>query len=251
VDILLGTQVQRICVENGRATGVVAGGKEYAARSVLSNANIKETVLKMIDGSDLPADFTGRAEKIRLSRSSSQVYIGIRKGEVIDDVGDLLFTSTAEEFDSELLCSRPATSRTFSFYYPKTRPGHEQYTIVASMNARYEDWSGLNRNDYEAAKREMITSTIESLEHYVPGVREKIDYTEAATPLTFRRYTGHWGGASFGSKFEGLEISTELPKVLKGVFHTGSTAIIMSGWLGAANYGVIVAHDVEEYLEDL
>jgi hypothetical protein len=32
------------------------------------------------------------------------------------------------------------------------------------------------------------------------------------------------------------------------VFHTGSVGIIMSGWLGAANYGVIVAHNIDKYL---
>lgn len=42
-----------------------------------------------------------------------------------------------------------------------------------------------------------------------------------------------------------------LPKVMPGLFHAGSVGIIMSGWLGAANYGVIVAHDVDNYLTKL
>ena len=33
-----------------------------------------------------------------------------------------------------------------------------------------------------------------------------------------------------------------------GLFHVGSVGIIMSGWLGAANYGVITANEVERYL---
>jgi hypothetical protein len=39
-----------------------------------------------------------------------------------------------------------------------------------------------------------------------------------------------------------------LPKEIPGLFHTGSVGIIMSGWLGAANYGVIVANDVDKFL---
>jgi hypothetical protein len=39
-----------------------------------------------------------------------------------------------------------------------------------------------------------------------------------------------------------------LPEEIPGLFHTGSVGIIMSGWLGAANYGVIVANNVDKFL---
>ena len=61
-------------------------------------------------------------------------------------------------------------------------------------------------------------------------------------------YTHHAKGSSFGTKFEGLEVSMNLHKEVKGLFHAGSVGIIMSGWLGAANYGVIQANEVEGYL---
>jgi hypothetical protein len=55
-------------------------------------------------------------------------------------------------------------------------------------------------------------------------------------------------GASFGTKFEGLAVSRAVPEQIKGLFHAGSVGIIMSGWLGAMNYGVIVANDVDALL---
>ena len=70
---------------------------------------------------------------------------------------------------------------------------------------------------------------------------------EAATPRTFNRYTQHALGATFGTKFEGLQVSMDLPKQVQGLFHTGSVGIIMSVWLGAINYGVIVANEVESF----
>ena len=33
-----------------------------------------------------------------------------------------------------------------------------------------------------------------------------------------------------------------------GLYHAGSVGIIMSGWLGAMNYGVIVANEVDSQL---
>jgi phytoene dehydrogenase-like protein len=82
----------------------------------------------------------------------------------------------------------------------------------------------------------------------VPDIREKLDHAEASTPLTFRHYTKHLDGASFGTKFEGLAVSRAIPDQIGGLYHAGSVGIIMSGWLGAMNYGVIVANDVDSWL---
>jgi phytoene dehydrogenase-like protein len=122
------------------------------------------------------------------------------------------------------------------------------YSIVASSNANYDDWANLSEEEYQASKEELIQRTLDALEKYVPKIRDKVDHLEAATPKTFQRYTLHLSGASFGTKFEGLKVSMGLPKEIPGLFHTGSVGIIMSGWLGAANYGVIVAHDVDKFL---
>jgi phytoene dehydrogenase-like protein len=179
--------------------------------------------------------------------------MGIRAGEKIDDIGDLIFYSEAQEFNTEELLSMHTTSRTFSLYYPRLRPQLENagYTIVASTNARYEDWVNLSKEDYKAKKQELIEATLVSLEKIIPGVTRKIDYIEAATPLTIKRYTHHERGSSFGTKHEGLDVSMKLHHEINGLFHTGSVGIIMSGWLGAANYGVIQSYEVEGYLDQL
>jgi phytoene dehydrogenase-like protein len=174
--------------------------------------------------------------------------MGIRPGEQIEYAGDLLFTSASEQFDPSELRSRYTTSRTFSFYYPAIRPGHDRFTIVASNNANYDDWAYLSPGEYRIAKQELIEATLASLEKYLPDVRDKIDYIEAATPKTFQRYTLHVKGSSFGTKFEGLKVSTGLRKQIEGLFHTGSVGIIMSGWLGAANYGAMIANDIDKYM---
>ena len=53
---------------------------------------------------------------------------------------------------------------------------------------------------------------------------------------------------SFGTKFEGLKVSQALPDQLTGLYHAGSVGIIMSGWLGTINYGVIVSNKVDKWL---
>ena len=242
--------VEKIIIQNRKTAGVVANGETIKGKAVVSNGNLLSTILKLVGDEHFSPSFIAEARKVRLNNSSCQVYIGIKKGERIDYMGDLLFSSEAAKFNSQELRSKNTTSRTFSIYYPQTRPGSDMYSIVASSNANYDDWANLSEEEYHSSKEELIQRTLDALEKYVPKIRDKVDHLEAATPKTFQRYTLHLSGASFGTKFEGLKVSMGLPKEIPGLFHTGSVGIIMSGWLGTANYGVIVAHDVDKFLSE-
>jgi phytoene dehydrogenase-like protein len=194
--------------------------------------------------------FVEETRAVRLNNSSTQVYMALKPDERIDEsTGDLLFSSTASEFRTELLLSREITSRTYSFYYPRTRPhGRARCLIVSSTNANYDDWCHLAADEYQASKQDLIETTLAAAEKYVPNIRDRLDHVEASTPKTFQHYTQHANGASFGTKFEGLAVSRGLPQQVAGLYHAGSVGIIMSGWLGAINYGVIVANDVDNHL---
>ena len=85
------------------------------------------------------------------------------------------------------------------------------YSIVASINAKWKDWSNLSAEQYEVEKNRLCEESLCALEKIIPGIRSKIDHIEAATPKTIKHYTQHNNGASFGTKFEGLDVSSELP----------------------------------------
>ncbi len=245
--------VEKILVEerDGQkvAGGIVAkGGRVVRAKAILSNANIKNTVFRLAGGENFPAEYAAEARAVRINSSSCQVYLGIRKGETIPHIGDLVFTSANPKFSSSELTDFHTTSRTFSVYYPDTRPGSDRYTVVVSLNGRYGDWQQLSEENYEREKNRLIEESLVALEKFIPGVRAKIDWMEAATPRTIERYTTHMNGTSFGTKFEGLKVSMELPEKLPGLYHAGSVGIIMSGWLGTINYGVIVANKIDQLL---
>ncbi len=248
VTICTNVKVDKIIVEKGKVRGIEAYGKTVASKAVVSNSGITNTIYNLTERNAFSEEFLEKAATVRINNSSCQVYMGVKAGEEINDVGDLLFTSTAAEFDSTELLDKETKSKTFSIYYPKTRPGLHRYTIVASMNSRYEDWAELEDDRYQEAKHSLITRSLKDLDRYLPGVAQKIDWTEAATPKTFNRYTLHTNGTSFGTKFEGLDVSRSIFKEVSGLFHVGSVGIIMSGWLGAINYGVIVSNDVDSYL---
>jgi phytoene dehydrogenase-like protein len=232
-------------------TGVIVNGKKIRCGAVLSNANLKNTIENMLGLSKLPKRFASQAKEVRLNSTSCQVYIGLKKGAVIpESVGDLIFTSESANFSTDELADFHTTSRTFSIYYPDTRPHRKdpRYSIVASLNANWKDWGKLTDEEYEKAKKRLCEESLEALEKIIPDIRDKIEHLEAATPRTIKHYTQHANGATFGTKFEGLEVSGDLPKYAPGLFHAGSVGIIMSGWLGTINYGVITANKIDSFL---
>ena len=193
---------------------------------MISNSNLNGTIFNLVGEEKFDPTFVEQARQVRLNNSSTQVYMALKEGVEIDEsTGDLLFSSTAPLFRTEALLSRDITSRTFSFYYPRTRPNAKKrrHAIVSSTNARYEDWANLNEEEYEASKQDLLETTLDALDKYVPGIRDKVERAEAATPKTFKHYTKHLTGASFGTKFEGLAVSRALPEQIPGLtFISGS-----------------------------
>lgn len=250
VDIKKHAKIDKILIKDGVAQGVELKGKPIYSKAVLSNANLKSTIFKMVGSEHFSPEFVEKASKVRLNSSSCQVYMGIKPGVSIPYIGELVFTSSYPTFDTKALLGMDITSRTFSVYYPEGRPfdTEPRHAIVSSTNANWDDWANLTDDEYKAAKEKMISETITALAKFIPDIEEKLDFVEAATPLTVKKFTHHEGGSSFGTKFEGLDVSMNMHKEIKGMFHAGSVGIIMSGWLGAANYGVIQANEVDSYL---
>ncbi len=254
VDIKLHSKIEKIEMatsENVRpeVTGVWLKDTLIHTRSVVSNSSLYNTIFKMAGESYFSSDYIQAARAVRSNSSSCQVYIGLKKNAGIDFIGDLIFTSQSETFNTQDILSSKIKSQTYSIYYPDTRPHlSERYAIVSSSNANYDDWVNLNSEEYEKRKQHLMDRAVEDLEKIIPDLKEKIDYIEAATPLTVEKFTHHFRASSFGTKWEGLDVSKKLSSEVHGLFHAGSVGIIMSGWLGAANYGVIQSHEVLQYL---
>ena len=217
---------------------------------MVSNANLNATVFRLIGEEYFDRGFVDEARAVRLNNSSTQVYMALKSDERIDEsTGDLVVQLHGTALPHGAVI-KPRHHQPHVFVlYPRTRPdGRPRCLIVSSTNANYEDWASLNREEYDASKRDLIETTLDALDKYLPNIRERLDYVDASTPVTFEHYTKHVNGASFGTKFEGLAVSRSLPQQITGLYHAGSVGIIMSGWLGAMNYGVIVANEVDSQL---
>ncbi|MDR2390403.1 MAG: FAD-dependent oxidoreductase [Planctomycetota bacterium] len=249
VDIALRTPVEAIQTAGGAAHGVLAAGRTIAAGTVVSNANLKATCLRLVDMKSIAPAFADEVEAAPLSASVAQVYLGLGPGEAIPEIADILFSSREPRYDAAAFRAFPPRSVSYSFYYPRhIRPDHDRTEIVASMCADYADWENLSPGQYREKKEALIRAVLADLSRHLPNLEKKLDHAEAATPRTLERYTGHWRGASFGSKYPGYLAAEKLPRTIPGLFHCGSQGILMSGWLGSANCGALAAGKAEAYL---
>ncbi len=60
------------------------------------------------------------------------------------------------------------------------------------------EWEGLDREEYSRLKEDVVDTFIERCEKLIPGFRDALEYAEAGTSLTVRRFTLNPGGAVYG-----------------------------------------------------
>lgn len=105
------------------------------------------------------------------------------------------------------------------------------------------NWENLGRKEYIAKKRQIVSVFTDRLEKLIPGIKGIMEYGEAGTPATLKRYTLNPGGAVYGfaqsPSRKPVDIST-LPDNLHIASAWGNTGggfsgVIYGGYLCALN----------------
>lgn len=102
----------------GQATGVVVNGSGSGV-GVVSNSNIKSTILKLIGPEHFDPAYVEETQAVRLNNSSCQVYIALKPGEAFDDL--------------EISCSTRSTGGSMR---SPSEPQHQQQDILLLLPAQ-------------------------------------------------------------------------------------------------------------------
>ena len=72
--------------------------------------------------------------------------------------------------------------------------------LSVMMDSDYQYWKELRKRpeDYKKAKEDVAEAIIRILDRRFRGLKELIEMTDIATPVTFERYTGNWRGCYEG-----------------------------------------------------
>jgi phytoene dehydrogenase-like protein len=199
--------VAAIRVKDNAATGVVLdNGEEIPASAVVSNADPKTTLLKLLDPVDLDPDFRfkmgnykslGSAAKVNLALSQLPGFSGLKNGNEqlsgrihigpdIDYIEHAFDSAKYGEFSP-----RPYMDITIpSLTDPSLAPGGGH---VMSVHVQYAPYK-LRSGDWNGRREEFGDTVIKTLSEYAPNLSKMIVARQVITPVDLESRYGLGGG---------------------------------------------------------
>lgn len=179
--------------EAARAVGVrLADGRVFRGKTVVSNATRWDTFEGMIGEDKLPESEKLFRQRYKKAPSFLSIHMGIRADALtpgsechqiivedwdkMEDPYGTLFVSIPSLLDPSLC---PEGTHVFHAFTPDW----------------IDNWSGLERTEYERKKEEVADAIVARLERVFPGLKEAIILREVGTPRTHRRFLNRVDGS--------------------------------------------------------
>lgn len=192
-----GERADKILIENGKAAGIrLAGGKEIRADYVISAADLRTTLYKMLDGKYIDPMHEDLFRSVRVFPSSVQVSFGVNM--VFSREHDCL--CECYKLKNPLLIG----NRKYSWftlknycYDPALAPKGKSVLECIFSSDDFEYWQQLysDKNAYQVEKKRIAALVTDELNSKYPGFKSNIEVTDVVTPMTYVRYTGNWKGS--------------------------------------------------------
>ncbi|RPI00210.1 MAG: NAD(P)/FAD-dependent oxidoreductase [Calditrichaeota bacterium] len=205
----LKTPVERILTENGRAVGVMINGERLSADIVVSAMDYKKTFLQLLDHPELlAADLHDKIANTAVSEGIFTVYLGLNiphsRFQQMLKLPHVLFNDGS--FGADVHNSHDADyfqKASLSLYSPSLMNAslapRDKSSLMISAVAPYRwmnNWGGGVRAEYESLKKRVTSVLLERAAKLLPDISNAVEFVDAATPLTYERYTGNSDGAT-------------------------------------------------------
>jgi len=208
-ELKLKSRVDQIITKDGTAVGVRSHGKDFKADCVISAADYKKTFLNLLDDKSLiPQELQGKIEKAAVSEGFFTVYLGldIRREKMKeylkiphvfygeDNPGLDIYNSGDEDFFDKTWVMLYSPSLMNAELAPE---GKSSLMIHAMVPYKWmNNWGAGDRETYRKLKDKAKNAVIEKATAVIPDLKEHIEFDDAATPLTYERYTANTDGAT-------------------------------------------------------
>ncbi|MCA9069935.1 MAG: NAD(P)/FAD-dependent oxidoreductase [Planctomycetaceae bacterium] len=234
-ELKLRSGVKKILTHQGKAVGVeLDSGEVLEANNVLSSAGLVET-LRMTEGAETVAE---RERPGEISFVETIFTLDCLPSELGHDQ-TVVFYNESPDFHyvpskvpvdtrSGIICSPN------NFQYETQR---EAGTIRITALADPKPWMSWPEEEYVEQKTYWTEKIIESALRVMPDFREHIVETDAFTPRTIKKYTGHLNGAVYGAPDKRIDGRTEFENLYLCGTDQGFLGII-----GAMLSGISIAN---------
>ncbi len=208
-DLQLNVPVTKILTKHGRAVGVVAKDVAHDADYVISAADYKKTMLCLLDDQSLlPESLRKKTNEAAVSEGVFTVYLGLKLPN--DQLRKYLKVPHASYYDEQPgvnirdVDDEKYFEKTSVLLYspsllnPELAPeGRSSLMIQTASPYRWMgNWGGGDKAKYRQLKASVEKTLIAKAAAAVPGLADNIEFEDAATPLTYERYTGNTDGAT-------------------------------------------------------
>ena len=186
--------VDEILVDERRATGVrLADGTMLAADAVISTSSLPETALRLLGGRYDAGDVRARLASWRLIAPIVLASFGVSLP--LRELPPLGVIDGIEPFEL-------GGARNDSLYVRVTNDdpslAPDGHVVLQTMPATSYDWWATRGARYAAEKDAAAEAILGRLEPFAPGLRDHVEVTDLATPLTFWTTARSWRGAFEG-----------------------------------------------------
>ena len=205
--IRTGMPVKRIIIENGRATGVeTESGDRFASMMVISNADPKTTLLKLIGAKHAETGFASRVSHLRAEGNAAKIHLALDGLPTIEGLSKKDFAERLVIAPDEHYVERafnpakygesspdPVIEATFPSFRDETLAPTGKHVMSAVVQyAPYRLKGGWT----EEAKATFMKAIIGTLSKYMPDIEQRITASELLTPADleseFHMTGGHW-----------------------------------------------------------
>lgn len=197
-ELMLGTTVSKIVVENERVSGVItADGRTLTALVVISNADARQTIQSLVGTDHVAKGFARRVERLRPSLSACVLAAASTTDLRAMAPAHQTFVYRHWDHDrtyQDILSGRPGAISISapSVLDPSLAPAGEQLLTVTAL-APYQ--TELPWEQAAAGYRELLLGEVEAV---FPGFRAGLTFSNCFTPHTFQQATLNYHGAAYG-----------------------------------------------------
>ena len=224
-EVLLRTPTRRILIENGRAAGVeTAEGRRITAQAVISNADVRRTILELVGTEHLPDGYAARCRALRPSASAFMVTLAV---DTLPDLPAMSFL-----LEDGMAIAVPSS-------HDSTLAPAGCASVALIRLAPADDGWDRESPDYRARKKRDGDAMIAAASKLIPDLKKHILNRQDASAATFARYAQTTGGAIYGvhPSQQPLPCKTPIPGLCLaggGTFPgPGVEACVISGRLAA------------------
>jgi phytoene dehydrogenase-like protein len=236
-ELHLRSGVARILSSKGSVHGVLLDdGRELQARCVLSSAGWIET-MRLCDGEER-ARAVSASDEGRLSFLES-ISILDRPLATLGHPATIVFFNTSERFawrrPNEAVDYASGVLCASDNYLPPG--GSSEGMLRLTLLANHACWKNLAEPEYVAKKEEVWREAHARITAFAPDVRPHVVDKDVFTPRTIEHFTGHAGGAVYGSPRKHPDGSTPIEGL-----HVCGTDQGLLGVVGALLSGITIAN---------